>query len=96
MIERAVVLSKDRMIDIYIIKEVLKGTVDYGSNEMLSNINRYEDNNGVLRKLEDKTIIRVLKEVNGNKVLAAKKLGISGTTLWRRLKDLEKEETSIK
>jgi len=32
-------------------------------------------------------IKRVLKEVIGNKSIAAKKLGISRTTLWRRLKD---------
>ena len=34
-------------------------------------------------------IVRTLREVRGNKSLAARKLGISRTTLWRRLKELD-------
>lgn len=41
-----------------------------------------------LDELEVNTILRVLREVNGNKRRAAEKLGISVTTLWRRLKAL--------
>ena len=33
-------------------------------------------------------IIKALESVNYNKGIAAKKLGISRTTLWRKLKDL--------
>ena len=41
-----------------------------------------------LDDLETSTIMRVLLEVNGNKRKAAEKLGISVTTLWRRLNAL--------
>lgn len=43
----------------------------------------------LLHDLESLTISRVLQEVNGNKNLAAKMLGISPTTLWRRLKAMD-------
>ena len=44
-------------------------------------LNRLDD-------LETDAILRVLQDVNGNKKKAAEKLGISVTTLWRRLKVL--------
>lgn len=43
---------------------------------------------GVLRSLEEDTILRVLSECGGNRSQAARKLGISPTTLWRRLKNM--------
>jgi propionate catabolism operon transcriptional regulator len=43
---------------------------------------------GVLRSLEEDTILRVLSECGGNRTQAARKLGISSTTLWRRLKNM--------
>jgi len=33
------------------------------------------------------TIIRVLKEVRGNRSEAARRLGVSRTTLWRKLRE---------
>jgi PAS domain S-box-containing protein len=43
---------------------------------------------GLLSEIEKETIINVLNEVNGRKQEAAHILGISSTTLWRRLKKL--------
>lgn len=43
---------------------------------------------GLLSKIEKETIIKVLEQVNGRKQEAAQILGISSTTLWRRLKKL--------
>jgi len=40
-------------------------------------------------------IMDVLKQCKGNKTLAAKKLGISRTTLWRRLQELASEPGNI-
>lgn len=45
-------------------------------------------NEGLLDKMQKEYIIKVLKEVNGNKKKAAKILGISTTTLWRKIKQL--------
>lgn len=41
-----------------------------------------------LDAIESDVILRVLAEVNGNRTLAAQRLGISTTTLWRRLKKM--------
>lgn len=41
------------------------------------------------REFDREHLIRVLTECNGNKKEAAKRLGISTTTLWRKLKKLE-------
>jgi propionate catabolism operon transcriptional regulator len=96
VIERAVVISKGDKIDLGIIKEALNESGNYGFNAILTNDVVQGSKEGVLRQLEDKTIIRVLNDVDGNRTMAAKKLGISVTTLWRRLKQLEKAEENIK
>ena len=41
-----------------------------------------------LRKIETETILRTLKDTDGNKAEAARRLGMSKTTLWRRLKQI--------
>lgn len=43
---------------------------------------------GLLSKIENKTILEVLQSVDGNRQKAARILGISSTTLWRRLKKI--------
>src|SRR5262245_24664504 len=48
-----------------------------------------------LEVLERRTIERVLREVNGNKVLAAQKLGISRTRLYIRLRRYALENTAV-
>ncbi|MFP1682332.1 sigma 54-interacting transcriptional regulator [Alloalcanivorax sp. C16-1] len=47
---------------------------------------------GHLRQKEQEEILRVLEQFNGNRSQAAEYLGISQTTLWRRLKELEKRK----
>ncbi|QQS53078.1 MAG: hypothetical protein IPM89_09075 [Candidatus Competibacteraceae bacterium] len=51
------------------------------------------DINGIsrLERLERTAIERSLTIHNGNLKLAAKELGISRTTLWRRLKDYQEQ-----
>ncbi|WP_134701027.1 sigma 54-interacting transcriptional regulator [Ammoniphilus sp. YIM 78166] len=61
--------------------------------ELESNL-KQEDNMGGsgsqvnYRDLEKKRILNYLLECNGNKLEAAKKLGISRTTLWRKMNEL--------
>lgn len=42
-----------------------------------------------LRSRNNHFILQVLAETNGNKLEAARRLGISSTTLWRRLKEIQ-------
>ena len=49
---------------------------------------------GHLRQKEQEEILRVLEQFNGNRGQAAEYLGISQTTLWRRLKELDKKKQS--
>ncbi|MCR4443238.1 MAG: sigma 54-interacting transcriptional regulator [Peptococcaceae bacterium] len=51
-------------------------------------INGAKSEAGILRKYEMQSIKEVLQKVNGNKSEAARILGISTTTLWRRLKSI--------
>jgi PAS domain S-box-containing protein len=90
IIERAVVLCSGREIGIDIINEVMRGSPDFPRIEE-GYTYRSEKTGGLLRAIEADTIKRVLEETRWNRTLAAKKLGISVTTLWRRLKRLEKE-----
>nr|MBO2510354.1 sigma-54-dependent Fis family transcriptional regulator [Gammaproteobacteria bacterium] len=50
-----------------------------------------EDEGGHLHQVEQEEIIKALKQFGGNKTLAAEYLGISQTTLWRRLKRITPE-----
>jgi two-component system response regulator HydG len=43
----------------------------------------------VVDKAESEAIMTVLREVDGNKEKAAEALGLSSTTLWRKMKRLE-------
>lgn len=47
------------------------------------------DLNRPLFKIEQDIVLRVLKETDNNQSVAAKRLGISRTTLWRLMKQLE-------
>ena len=44
---------------------------------------------GTITDMEREMIVRALEECGGNRVSAARQLGISPTTLWRRLKNTE-------
>ena len=47
-----------------------------------------QDTAGSIRRAEQECILAALEECNGNKGKTAKKLGISTTTLWRKLKQM--------
>ncbi|HOB61480.1 MAG TPA: sigma-54 dependent transcriptional regulator [Candidatus Competibacteraceae bacterium] len=71
LIERALILSSDAQIDV---------------GEWLPTLPPSSRNLTRLEQLERAEILRVIKLCDGNLTLAVKELGISRTTLWRRLK----------
>jgi PAS domain S-box-containing protein len=87
IIERSVVLCKGAEIGINIITEAMSGIYEAEDSNQLNSPAPLSG--GVLKRLEGEMIRKVLEESNGNKILTAEKLGISLTTLWRRLKELE-------
>lgn len=57
-------------------------------DQLLTNMDRSEEKREILKKVEEITIKKILREVNDNKAKAAKILGISTVTLWRKLKKM--------
>ena len=81
IVERLVVICEKETIDE---ETVMEATVsnEYAHMEMR---NKSVKNKGILSNVEMELIEKVLKDTKGNKTEAARKLGISKTTLWRRL-----------
>jgi propionate catabolism operon transcriptional regulator len=61
-----------------------------GDDESLSTLSVLSalELNSKMKKIESHEINRLLEEVNGNKTAAARMLGISRSTLWRKLKGI--------
>lgn len=49
---------------------------------------------GLLQQEEERLILRTLEECGGNKAEAARRLGVSTTTLWRRARALQRDRTA--
>ena len=91
IIERAVVLCDSNLIDKNVIMEAINMRKPaYQTKACLEHQAARPVKNQLLSDFESDLIIKTLKESNGNKTLAARKLGISYSTLWRKLKNLEK------
>ncbi len=73
-------MCENNIIDYQLVSEVLdlKPRATEGQNDAVSEITR----------MENQLIMDVLKKHDGNKTKVAKELGISYTTLWRRLKNM--------
>jgi len=81
-IERAVVLSQKERIDLADLSPSVRaglGSVTPGANVLLA------QSDLTVQEAEKQLIIRALKEANGNRTLAAKRIGISRRTLHRKL-----------
>ncbi|OGX06080.1 MAG: hypothetical protein A3G87_02525 [Omnitrophica bacterium RIFCSPLOWO2_12_FULL_50_11] len=81
IVERMVVLSRSDVIDVDEIPQDIWKTRRADSPLRVSQ----EANSGTLQSMEEEIIRRTLSEMNRNKSLAAKKLGISRRTLYRKL-----------
>jgi PAS domain S-box-containing protein len=80
LIEHAFILCKEESLQQHHLPSYLFG-LEMELEQIKSRENRIQD-------VESKTILRVLKQYDGNKAKAARALGIHRTTLWRKLKRL--------
>jgi transcriptional regulator with PAS, ATPase and Fis domain len=88
IIERLVVSTGGCEINSQIFSEIVDLTFDNRisfNNTILATT----QNDNLFEREEFKLITRVLDECGGNKSLCSKKLGISKSTLWRKLKKIE-------
>ena len=87
-IERYVVLSGEEDIDIdYIDDEKIPGRQK--NNDVKKDNKNSKSVKRSLKPIDDETILKMLEETNGSRKLTAENLGISVTTLWRRLKKIQ-------
>ena len=84
VIERMVVLSNLEEVPIDLVPEDFKT----GPPPALNN-NSSKPSSNTIRGMEGDMIRQALKEVNNNKSLAAKKLGISRRTLYRKIEEYQ-------
>lgn len=87
IIERMIVLSVGQQLNLSSVPEDLQQNANYSSkidsnSEIRSNVSN-------LSEMEKEMIMKVLKEASGNKSVAAKKLGISRRTLYRKLEEYQ-------
>jgi two-component system response regulator HydG len=75
VIEHAVILTKGEMITENDLPQSLKTVTQ-----------RYEEESTSLKETEKNLILKVLQEVGGNKYQAAKKLGITRSTLYGKMR----------
>lgn len=81
VIERALSLGSGPILQV----------ADFPTNLHYGASDRMPQNDEVLRldELERRAILRALREANGDKLAAARLLGIGKTTLYRKLKEYE-------
>jgi two-component system, NtrC family, response regulator AtoC len=87
-LERAVALGTGDTIEIYDLPPALREYQDphLTPDEMVGGVSSNPTADTDLEELERSTIQRVFEQVNGDKALARKMLGISRATLYRKLK----------
>jgi two-component system response regulator HydG len=80
-IERAVALGSGPILHV----GDLPSNLQYSSSEKISDVDELVP----LETLEKRAILRALQETSGDKLAAARLLGIGKTTLYRKLKQYE-------
>ncbi|MBP1765766.1 MAG: sensor protein [Firmicutes bacterium] len=87
VLERASVLTDNEEIDVDIMQEICRNDLSSikfeENNPVVNRVNMIEYGN--LGKMERETIEQILQEEQFNIMRTAKRLGISRTTLWRRM-----------
>lgn len=89
IVERLAVMCDNGIIDKKLVLEVADDIAMPSGDHLPERLSATADN-GILTEKE--FIRRVLSKMNGNKAAAAKQLGISTTTLWRKMKKIIENE----
>ncbi|WP_411679776.1 sigma 54-interacting transcriptional regulator [Clostridium thailandense] len=89
IVERLIVMCENNIIDDYLVSQVLDLKPTDSEKRFLQPFSEEQDDETPeLIKIENQLIKDALKKYNGNKTKVAKELGMSYTTLWRRLKKM--------
>ncbi len=93
-LEQLLALNDGRVIDAYEVEDVLSRVPCNGGGSRGRPVPAAPLSERTLQEVERDTVMRVLSETGWNKAAAARRLGISKTTLWRRLKAWEGQVAS--
>lgn len=85
IIERLHLIVKTEKDESLFIKEVLNETEEF--SRLVDNSDFLTVNQGTMDELEKQIIYQMLERYNHNKTLVAEKLGISRTTLWKKMNE---------
>ncbi|HHW41414.1 MAG TPA: sigma 54-interacting transcriptional regulator [Syntrophomonadaceae bacterium] len=95
ILERIVVMSINGVIPEFVINEIIGELSEKNLDSQFAIIK--EDTHSCFKPVpemeEQELILATLKETSGNKTLAAKRLGMNRTTLWRKLKKFNTART---
>lgn len=86
-IEEMCIMSNGPFIELKEVEHIIKKLKDAEKEEKKNN---FDFNNKTLEEIEEQIILWVLEEEEYNQSKAAKRLGINRTTLWRKIKNVEK------
>ncbi|KZL91842.1 helix-turn-helix domain-containing protein [Clostridium magnum] len=82
-------MCENNIIDDYLVSQVLDLEPNNSEKRVLQPFSEEpSDATSEISKIENQLIKDTLKKYNGNKTKVAKELGMSYTTLWRRLKKM--------
>lgn len=92
LILRALFELKNHIMEL---KSLMLTNVNFARNPLLPPASNGENHNKTLKEMEKVTISKALEKSNFNKRQAAKKLGISERTLYRKMKEYNFEDNEI-
>ena len=96
-VEKMVILTNDLVINSGLVEQLLSGHASYRDDIHLKEKNRDDIitvNIGTLKEMEMEIIEKISNRYKEDKLLIADKLGISRTTLWKRLKEQDEGDSN--